>query len=196
MPDDSQSETRALTRDTLSTVTVVTAIDAVPPAVSGAWPPMVVVESGSMQPILERGDFVVMIAEVHYDGPAADGYGIVTANTSEGCGQLGGPGDVAVYDTPSCDGPPIIHRAAFWVENGENWYDWVNLSYVDGLDPYAGFLNCPASHAGCVVRGDDNGYCDQAQGITSSVRPDWMRTKDQLHVPYLGELWLGVQKLL
>lgn len=65
MSDDSQSEARAFARDALSTVAVVVAVGAVLFAVSGVWPPMVAVESGSMQPTLERGDLVVEIGRAH-----------------------------------------------------------------------------------------------------------------------------------
>jgi len=194
--DDSQSAARAFARDALETVAIVAAVGAMLFAVSGVWPPMVAVESGSMQPTLERGDLVVVTAESRYDGPAADEYGIVTANASEGYGRLGGPGDVVVYDAPSRDGSPIIHRAVFRVEDGENWYDRADDSYVDGADSCAELLHCPAPHAGYVTRGDDNDYYDQARGIASPVRPDWVRAKGQFHVPYLGELRLEVQKLL
>ncbi|ELZ66977.1 signal peptidase I [Haloferax prahovense DSM 18310] len=194
MSDDSPSEPRTFARDALETVAIVVAVGAVLFAVSGVWPPMVAIESGSMQPTLERGDLVVVTAEGRYGGPAADDYGVVTANASEGYGRLGGPGDVVVYDAPSHP-TPIIHRAVFWVEEGENWYDRANESYVSGADSCAELLNCPAPHAGYVTRGDNNDYYDQAQGITVPVRPDWVRAKGQFHVPYLGALRLEAEKL-
>ncbi|MCO8266657.1 MULTISPECIES: S26 family signal peptidase [unclassified Haloferax] len=195
MSDGSPSEVRTFARDTLETVAIVAAVGAVLFAVSGVWPPMVAIESGSMQPTLERGDLVVVTAEGRYGGPAADEHGVVTANASEGYGRLGGSGDVVVYDAPS-HSTPIIHRAVFWVDDGENWYDRTNESYVDGADSCAELLNCPAPHAGYVTRGDNNDYYDQARGIASPVRPDWVQAKGQFHVPYLGELRLELQKLL
>lgn len=137
-----------------------------------------------------------MTAEVRHGGPAADGYGVITANASEGYGWLGGPGDVVVYDTPSRDGSPIIYRAVFWIEGGESRYDRADSSRVDGSNSCAGLLNCPVPHAGYVTHGDDSGYYDQVRGITSPVRPDWVRAKGQLHVPHFGELRLEVRKLL
>jgi signal peptidase len=165
-------------------------------AVTGVWPPMVAVESGSMEPQLERGDLVVVTSEQRFTGPAADEHGIVTEAASRGYGRLGGHGDVLVFSSPSRAGSPIIHRAAFYVSAGENWYDRANESYVLGADSCAELANCPAPHAGYVTRGDANGYYDQAVGLAPPVRPAWVDAKGQLSVPLLGEIRLALDAVV
>ncbi|WP_396612078.1 S26 family signal peptidase [Haloferax sp. S1W] len=190
MTSDSPSLWRIFAGDALQTLGVVVLIGVFLFAVTGVWPPMVAVESESMEPHLERGHLVVVSDETRYAGPAADEYGIVTANASDGYKRVGNAGDVIVYKQPGEPGSPIIHRAVFYVEKGENWYDEANRSYVDGADSCAELWHCPAPHSGYITRGDNNEYYDQAKDIAPPVRPSWIRSKAQLHAPYLGSLRL------
>ncbi|WP_416840855.1 S26 family signal peptidase [Haloferax sp. DFSO52] len=196
MSSDGPPLSRLVAGDVLRTVLGVVLVGAVLFAATGVWPPMVAVESASMEPHLERGDLVVVTDEGRFGGPAADAHGIVTVNASEGYGRIGGEGDVIVYAPPSRRGSPIIHRAVFFVESGENWYDEANTSYVNGAGSCAELQNCPAPHAGYITRGDNNGYYDQAGGIAAPVRPEWVEAKAQFHIPYLGNLRLELQKRL
>jgi signal peptidase len=156
--------------------------------VSGVWPPLVAVESGSMEPVLQRGDLVYVVGPDRGVAAAAEGgTGVVTAAAGRDAGyrRFDGPGDVIVYDPPSRNGAPIIHRAMFWVEAGENWYDRINGSYVaaDGCDE---LQHCPAPHAGFVTKGDANDGYDQTQGLSPPVRPSWVVGTGEVKLPGLG----------
>jgi signal peptidase len=163
-------------------------------AATGIWPPMVAVESGSMQPTLERGDLVVVSEPARY-GPDSDD-GIVTARGADGFRSLGGPGNVVVYMPPGRSGSPIIHRARFHVEKGENWYDRANEDWLAGAENCEQLPNCPAPNAGYVTKGDANSYYDQARETAPPVNAEWVRGEAQLHVPWLGELRLFVAEYL
>ncbi|ELZ94038.1 signal sequence peptidase [Haloferax mucosum ATCC BAA-1512] len=195
MSADSPSSTRLFLNDVAQTLVILAVIAAVLFTVTGVWPPMVAVESGSMEPHLERSDLVLITDEGRFAGPAADTNDVVTANASEGYGRIGGHGDVIVYKQPSRTDSPIIHRAVFHVEKGENWYGEANKSYVLGADSCSELRNCPAPHAGYITRGDNNDYYDQAHTIAPPVKPDWIRAKAQFHIPYLGSVRLELQKL-
>ncbi|WP_435099218.1 S26 family signal peptidase [Halarchaeum sp. P4] len=159
-------------------------------AVSGLWPPLVAVESGSMNPNLQKGDLVFVMDEQRF-APAADhgDTGIVTYRTGERTGytKFHNPGDVVVYAPYGDQGrTPIIHRARFWVNESENWYDEANQQYLMGAQNCQELENCPAPHAGFITKGDANNYYDQAVGISSPVKPDWVRGTAEFRIPWLG----------
>jgi signal peptidase len=162
-------------------------------AVSGVWPPMVAVESGSMEPHMHRGDLVFVSEPGRFVPPSADSNGVVTYREaiSSGYKSFGAFGSVVVFDNPNRGGPPIIHRARFWVAEGENWYERANPAYMDA-DDCAELVNCPAPHAGYITKGDANHEYDQASGISGPVRPAWITGVAQLRVPYLGWVRLAL----
>ncbi|WP_425504770.1 S26 family signal peptidase [Salinigranum marinum] len=162
--------------------------------VSGVWPPMVAVESGSMEPHMHKGDLVFITEPGRYTPDVAYGStGVVTAENGAEAGyrSFGGEGSVVVYDDPGQGGPPIIHRAQFYVESGENWYDRADPEYVSA-ESCRELLNCPAPHAGFITKGDANGRYDQASGIASPVRSSWITGIARLRIPYLGWVRLGL----
>ena len=162
--------------------------------VSGVWPPMVAVESGSMEPHMHKGDLVFITEPGRYTPDAAYGStGVVTAESGAEIGyrSFGGEGSVVVYDDPGQAGPPIIHRAQFYVDAGENWYDRPDPEYVSA-DSCRELRNCPAPHAGFITKGDANGRYDQASGIASPVRSSWITGIARLRIPYLGWVRLGL----
>jgi signal peptidase len=162
--------------------------------VSGVWPPMVAVESGSMEPHMHKGDLVFITEPGRYTPDAAYGStGVVTAEagTDIDYRTFGGPGSVVVYDDPGRGGPPIIHRARFYVEAGENWYDRANPEFVSA-DSCRELLNCPAPHAGFITKGDANARYDQASGIAEPVKPSWITGIARVRIPYLGWVRLGL----
>ena len=169
-------------------------------SVSGVWPPLVAVESGSMQPNMEKGD-LVFVMEEHRLSPdfATEDTGVVTLAAARESGndyrKFGGTGDVVVYEPfGNARATPIIHRAHFWVDDGENWYDRADPAVVDA-DNCDELRNCPAPHAGFITKGDNeatNGYYDQARGISSPVKPEWVRGTAEYRVPYLGWVRLTV----
>jgi signal peptidase len=186
-----------LVRETGLSVGAVAAVGLVLFAISGVWPPMVAVESGSMEPHMHRGDLVFMTEPGRFagDGAHAD-TGVVTRATGAETGhwKFGGYGSVVVYDDPGSAGPPVIHRAQFWVEDGENWYDMANPDYV-GADDCDEMSNCPAPHAGFVTKGDNNARYDQVNGISEPVKPGWVVGVARVRIPYLGWIRLGVSEM-
>ncbi|WP_243837900.1 S26 family signal peptidase [Halobacterium sp. R2-5] len=161
-------------------------------AVSGVWPPLVAVESGSMQPNMERGDLVFVMEEQRFAPEYATGdTGVVTREVAaeHDYRQFGGTGDVVVYQPyGSAAQTPVIHRVHFWVEDGENWYSKADPEYVDA-DGCEELRNCPAPHAGFITKGDNavtNDYYDQTRGISSPVKPAWVKGTAEYRIPYLG----------
>jgi signal peptidase len=165
--------------------------------VSGVWPPMVAVESGSMEPHMHKGDLVFITEPGRFTPDAAyERTGVVTAETGTDVGYrtFGGPGSVVVYDDPGRGGPPIIHRAEFYVEEGENWYDRADPEYVSA-DSCSELRNCPAPHAGFITKGDANGRYDQVSGIAEPVKPSWITGIARVRIPYLGWVRLGLSNI-
>jgi signal peptidase len=172
-------------------------------AVSGVWPPLVAVESGSMTPNMHQGDLVFVMDEHRFDGESAVGEtGVVTANRGEESGYrtFGGYGDVIVYEPDGrSDQTPIIHRAMLWVEDGENWSDEVSPEFAGGSvcetdsdpDTDTGIRNCPAPHAGFITKGDANDRYDQVRSLSGPVKPDWVVGTAELKLPGVGWIRLG-----
>jgi signal peptidase len=180
-------------RELLTSMATVAAVGLLLFAISGVWPPMVAVESGSMDPHMQKGDLIFVTEPGRYMPDYAHGEtGVVTYRVGEQADYrtFGSYGSVVVYKNPSTFGPPIIHRAMFWVDEGENWYDEANKSYINA-GSCAELRNCPAPHSGFVTKGDNNPYYDQANGISSPVKPDWLVGTARLRIPYLGWIRLG-----
>ena len=189
-------------REVLSSAAVVLLVGLVLFGVSGVWPPLVAVESGSMEPHMSRGDLVfVMEAGRFVPEAAVSGTGVVTHRDGEAVGYrtFGDYGDVIVFDPPGEAGPPIIHRARFWVEAGENWYDRADPEYVRasrcGDSPDEHLRNCPAPHSGFITLGDANPVYDQVSGISGPVKPAWVKGTAEVRVPYLGFVRLKYSEL-
>ncbi|SDY70623.1 signal peptidase, endoplasmic reticulum-type [Halopenitus persicus] len=175
-------------RDVVTSVVIVLAIGALLFAVSGVWPPMVAVESGSMDPNMEKGDLIVVTEPGRLAPDAAtNDVGIVTREVAEreGYRSFDAPGSVIVYTFPGRVGSPIIHRAMFHVEAGENWVDRANPQYLNA-ETCADVQNCPAPHSGFITKGDNNGRYDQASGIAPPVKPEWVTGVARVRIPYLG----------
>ncbi|ELZ32929.1 signal peptidase i [Halogeometricum pallidum JCM 14848] len=173
----------------LQTLGAVVLVGALLFALTGIWPPMVAVESASMEPHIDTGDMVVVSDVNRYVAAAADENGIVTRAGADGYTRFAEGGDVVVYMPPARRGldSPIIHRVRFHVEEGENWYDRANPEFVGpGVDDCTELTNCPAPNAGYITKGDNNDEYDQANGIAPPVRSEWVRAKAQVRVPLLG----------
>ena len=143
-------------REMLSSVAIVLLIGAILFAVSGVWPPMVAVESPSMEPNMNTGDLVFVTEPGRLAPDVSDNeIGVVTHEAGEESGYrtFGDYGSVVIYQPPGRQASPIIHRAMFHVEEGENWYDRADDRYHNA-DGCAELRNCPAPHAGFVTLGD------------------------------------------
>jgi signal peptidase I len=138
----------AFVRDVLSTVLWAVGVGLLLFAVSGVWPPMVAVESGSMEPQMYRGDLIFVMEEGRLAGGAAHAdTDVVTypAGKQSGYEEFNDHGDMIIFE-PDGNGreTPIIHRAMFWVEAGENWYDRTDSDYVGVSNNCRELANCPA----------------------------------------------------
>jgi signal peptidase len=175
-------------REILSSVAIVLAVGLILFGVSGVWPPMVAVESGSMEPNMEVGDLVFVTEPGRLAPDAADnGVGVVTYDVGERVDYrtFGSYGSVVIYQPPGRTASPIIHRAMFHVEAGENWYDRADSAYHNA-ESCNDLRNCPAPHDGYITLGDNNGVYDQARGIAEPVKREWVTGVARVRVPYLG----------
>lgn len=187
-------EAVAAIRDVVTTVLAVAGIGLLLFAVSGVWPPLVAVESGSMEPHMYKGDLVFIVDEERFAGAGAvNGTGVVTyrAGQETGYWSFGDYGNVIIYQPDGRDTTPIIHRASFYVTDGEHWYERANKSYVAGADSCAELAACPADHAGFITLGDNNHNYDQAVGRSDVVKPAWVKGKAKVRVPWLG--WIRLK---
>ena len=188
-----QSELLALLRDMAIVGAVTVIIGLLLFAMSGAWPPLVAVESGSMEPHMHRGDMVFVTSPERFaPGDAFRDTGVVTAETGRETDyrSFAGDGSVIVYRPPGYSGSPVIHRARFWVTKGENWFDEANPDHLRASNCRE-LRNCPAPHAGFITKGDANARYDQAGGISEPVRPEWIQGVARVQIPHLGWIRLG-----
>jgi len=187
----SDDEGVAALRDILSTVAMVALVGLFLFAVSGIWPPLVAVESGSMEPHMETNDLVFIVDEGRFAGDGAV-HGVVTHQRGQDTGvrSFGNDGEVIVFQPNGNDGVPIIHRAHIYVEEGENWVDRADRDHLRA-DTCEEVRNCPAPHDGFITKGDDTPYYDQVAGRTTVVKSDWVNGRAEVRIPWLG--WVRLQ---
>ena len=197
----SDSAAVGLARDVLVSLVVVLGVGLLLFAISGVWPPLVAVESDSMDPHLQKGDLVLVVEEDRFAPEFAAGEtGIVTAETGaeHDYARFGGPGDVIVYQPNGIAATtPIIHRAHLYVEQGENWYERADPEFVDA-DSCNGLPACPAPATGFITKGDNevtNDYYDQQRGISTVVEPEWVKGRAVLRIPWLGWIRLAASDI-
>lgn len=176
--------------DLVSSISAVLLVGLLLFAVSGVWPPLVAIESKSMSPNIHVGDLVFVMEENRFPGDAQhDDTGVVTAHAAEEVdySKFQQTGDVIVY---APDGnnqtTPIIHRAMFWVDEDENWYDEADTEYVGSARNCEQLTNCPAPHAGFVTKGDYNNQYDQVTNLSGPVKASWVVGTAEVRVPWLG----------
>ena len=165
-------------------------------AISGVWPPLVAIESGSMEPNMEVNDLVFVMNTDRFQPAESTGdTGIVTAaDGADEYTQFGDSGDVVVF-APNGDEErtPVIHRVMFWVEEGENWCesehaDTAHLGSLGANDP-----QCEAPHDGFITKGDDNPTYDQTgNSISEPVKAEWVIGTAELRIPGVGWFRLRV----
>ncbi|MFB6090989.1 MAG: S26 family signal peptidase [Halobellus sp.] len=111
--------------DALRTVAAVLAVGLLLVAAAGVWPPLVAIESPSMEPHVAKGDVVLVSGPERFPGDAADTRGIVTSDAAAGYRRLGAAGDCR--DLPACPAPH-----AGYITKGDN-----NRAYdqVSGIAP-------------------------------------------------------------
>ncbi|AEA47708.1 signal peptidase I [Archaeoglobus veneficus] len=154
-------------KDIASTLITVAVIITVGIAITGTWPFMVAVESGSMEPHMHRGDVIFLVSPERTK--------IVTWEEGKNMDykSFGDYGDVIVY-YPNGDKSrtPIIHRAMYWIEKGEKMPN-----------------GDPAPHSGYITKGDHNPIPDQPR-LSMPVKPEWIVGVAKFRIPYVGYLRL------
>jgi signal peptidase len=135
--------------------------------VTGTYPFMVAVESGSMIPHMYKGDVIFLVSP--------DRTEIVTwaEGVETGYTSFGDYGDVIVFH-PNGDTSrtPIIHRAMVWIEEG--------MKMPNGQK---------APNSGYITKGDHNPVADQPT-LTAPVKKEWVVGVAKLRVPVVGHLSL------
>ncbi len=169
-----------LLRDFLFVISVVAIFSSVSYIALGRWSPMVAVESESMVPHMQIGDIIFV--------QGIDRTSIITYATGKDTGytSFGEYGDVILYKRYGKDGTPIIHRAMYYVEEGEPMWPG----------------GPPAPYAGYITKGDNeatNPAYDQ-QGSVSYLEPvkkEWVIGVTRFYrIPVLGYVSLVPRKIL
>ncbi|ELZ19307.1 S24/S26 family peptidase [Natrinema limicola] len=199
-----ETDTRVGTaiRDLVTIVAIIAISGSLLVGISGVWPPLVAVESGSMEPNIEQGDLVFIVDEGRFAGDGAvAGTNIVTDRRGHDSNyqRFGKPGDVIIF-LPNGDPTktPTIHRAQFRVEQGERWVETkADPAYLNGAT-CADLASCPAPHDGFITKGDANPAYDQVQwsgANTTVVSAQWVTGKAMVRVPWIGEIRLAVDSV-
>ena len=167
-----------LLRDIVFVVAVVTIFSSVSHIALGMWTPMVAVESGSMLPNIHIGDIIFI--------ESIDRTDIITHETGSQTGYTSFDkyGNVILYNKlGQKGGTPIIHRAMYYVEEGEPMWD----------------MGPSAPHAGYITKGDNNRGFDQ-QGDISFMQPikkEWVIGVARFgRLPVVGYVSLIPRKIL
>lgn len=170
-------------------------------AISGLWPPLVAIESGSMDPHIQKGDLAFVMDESRFPAEGAiGGTGVITHQQARQTGHesFQRPGDVIVYEPDGDeDATPIIHRAMFYVEDGENWVERGNESLLTSSVDCDSLSTCPAPHDGFITSGDSsrNDYYDQSRSLSTVVKPEWVKGRAMGRIPFLGKIRLQTNAL-
>lgn len=178
----------AYSREVVGDLLVVVVVVLLLFGVSGVWPPLVAAETESMEPQISEGDLLFVMEEQRFSPPfAVRETGIVTYlnGKKHGYRKFGDYGDVIVFQPRGVVRDAVIHRAHFWVNDSENWFDEANESYLSG-DSCEEIPNCPAPHSGFITKGANNELYDQANGVTPPVRPSQIHATAEIRIPYLG----------
>jgi signal peptidase len=153
-----------LGKSLVEALVIVVLIVSIAYAATGSWHIGFAVESGSMEPNMQVGDLIFVQAPHR-----------TTIATYEAGQQLdyttfNNYGNVIIYrPNGRMDATPIIHRAMYWVEQGE--------AMPNGK---------PATHAGYITKGDNNSGYDQPMLGVEPVKPEWVVAVAKARVPYLG----------
>lgn len=155
---NSDSLWAGILHDVLFVIAVVAVFVSVSRIFLGVWMPLVAVESESMVPNIQIGDIVFL--------ESIERTGIITNKEGEKSGytSFDNYGDVILYKPYGRDGAnPIIHRAMYFVKEGEPMWDG----------------GPAAPHAGYITKGDNpktNPSYDQKGSVSylQPVKKEWI----------------------
>ncbi|MCL2550182.1 MAG: S26 family signal peptidase [Methanimicrococcus sp.] len=174
MLDDDQ--VKGLLKDVAMVIGIVVAFLILCQLFFGLWTPMYVVSSGSMEPNMNVGD-IVFVKNINRTT-------VITQEDTLASGssrlKFNGPGDVILYKPHgNSQYVPIIHRAMYYVEEGEPMWEG----------------GPPAPHSGYITKGDNkitNTMLDQQTTISAHqpIKEEWIIGVAQFKIPYLGKIRL------
>ncbi|WP_456370840.1 signal peptidase I [Geoglobus sp.] len=157
-----QDKLMGLIKDVVTTLIIVGIIAGGGYALTGTWPFMVAVQSGSMEPNLHVGDVVFLVSPEKKE--------IITfmEGKLKDYKMFGNYGDVIVY-RPNGDSSktPIIHRAIMYVKKGDRIGNYV------------------AENDGYITKGDHNQMIDQPF-LSKPVKKEWIIGVAVFRIPYIG----------
>ena len=185
---------------------------------TNTWPPVVVVESGSMQHdmdesslgVIDTGD-IVMVKKVD----SVDDITPWSVGKIKDYKTYGEYGDVIIYDKNGEGGTPVIHRAIVFIRHNEtvggvHYFDvpeW-NILHERKIEYEVEELNFkinytpPRGHDGYLTKGDNvftNKRIDQESGISDAhgriveqVSIEWVIGVARGEVPWFGLIKLNI----
>jgi len=172
-----KSEGGKLVRDIVAILLIVALIGLILFAVSGTWPALVAVESGSMEPNIPTYSLAFVVEENRFGNWQTQEEAIAS-----GSGKMfNGYGDVLVYKPNGMDGiTPIIHRALRTVTDEE--------AIAEGFN---------GNHGGVITKGDNNQGIDQYStfvryGAIEPVKDEWIVGKALFAIPLIGWVPLNI----
>lgn len=171
--------TKTIIKEIIIVLAIVAVIGIALFAVSGTWPALVAVESGSMEPNIPTFSLVFVSDENRYGGFQTQ----VEAIESGAEEVFNGYGDVIVYKPNGISGvTPIIHRA---------------LGYITEEQAIALGFEGEAAHEGYLTKGDNNEGVDQmgyigAYGRLQPVKKGWIIGKAVFAIPFIGWIPLNM----
>lgn len=147
----------------------------------GLWTPMYVVSSGSMEPNMNVGD-IVFVKNINRTAVVTQEDAIASGSSYI---KFKGAGDVILYRPYGNSQPvPIIHRAMYYVEEGEAMWEG----------------GPAAPHSGYMTKGDNkvtNTLLDQQTSISTRqpIKEEWIIGVSQFKIPFIGKIRLFFSKL-
>ena len=132
------------------------------------------IESMSMEPNMHIGDLILV--------QSLQRTNIITCEDGKTLNykSFNDYGDVIIYHKyGESHRTPIMHRAMFWIEKGEE---------MPGGEP--------ASHEGYITKGDGNTHPDQVGIVKEPVKPEWVIGVARVRIPYMGYLLSGMRGTL
>lgn len=161
---------------------------------TGLSSPFVAVSSGSMEPNIKTGDLLV-ITEYNPDDPPplASNAEIQTKqtalNSDSASTSFGQYGDVIVFKQEEGE-MPVLHRAHFWVDEGDNWVEKGDPELLADIESCDQVDTCPAPNDGYITAGDANGEYDQIGNGYAPVTEAEIIGVGQYRIPWLG--WIRI----
>lgn len=127
------------------------------------------VQTNSMEPEIPVDETLLVLDNSLLYTPDSE---TVETQVDSNTESFGDTGHVIVF-APNGDENemPVVHRAILHVEEGEDWYENLNIERVDSCEE---LNNCPAPHDGFITKGDNNLRYDQEANFTSPVKSEWI----------------------